>query len=115
MDVDQLIYSSLYIRGMKMLGETLKTLRIFYGYRSVEMANKLEISQSFLSEVENNKKNPTIDLLNKYSKVLKIKVSTIILLSESMKDEKKDLKHNIAGLGMRILKVLKENGELEDD
>ena len=79
------------------------------------MAKKLNISQSFLSEIENEKKKPTLELLNKYSKVLKLKVSTIILLSESMNDEKKkDLKHNIAGIGMKVLKILKENGELDD-
>lgn len=97
------------------MGETLKLLRIFYGYKSVEMAKKLNISQSFLSEIENEKKKPTLELLNKYSKVLKIKVSTIILLSESMNGEKEnDLKHNIAGIGMKVLKILKENGELDD-
>ena len=79
------------------------------------MAKKLNISQSFLSEIENEKKKPTLELLNKYSKVLKIKVSTIILLSESMNGEKEnDLKHNIAGIGMKVLKILKENGELDD-
>ncbi len=98
------------------MGETLKLLRIFFGYKSVEMAKKLEISQSFLSEIENNKKNPTLELLNKYSKVLNIKVSTIILLSESINDDEKknDLKHNIAGVGMKVLRVLKENGEIDD-
>lgn len=99
------------------MGETLKLLRIFYGYKSVEMANKLEISQSFLSEIENGKKNPTLELLNKYSKVLKIKVSTIVLLSESLTEDnesKKNIKHNIAGIGMKVLKILKENGELDE-
>lgn len=99
------------------MGETLKLLRIFYGYKSVEMAKKLKISQSFLSEIENCKKNPTLELLNQYSKVLKIKVSTIVLLSESLmedKETKKDIKHNIAGIGMKVLKILKENGELDE-
>lgn len=99
------------------MSETLKLLRIFFGYKSVEMAKKLNISQSFLSEVENGKKNATLELLNQYSKVLNIKVSTIVLLSESLendKDSKKDIKHNIAGIGTRVLKILKENGELDD-
>lgn len=99
------------------MSETLKLLRIFFGYKSVEMAKKLNISQSFLSEVENGKKNVTLELLNQYSKVFNIKVSTIVLLSESLendKDSKKDIKHNIAGIGMRVLKILKENGELDD-
>lgn len=99
------------------MGETLKLLRIFFGYKSVEMAKKLNISQSFLSEIENGKKNATLELLNQYSKVLNIKVSTIVLLSESLEDDqnsKKDIKHNIAGIGMKALKILKENGELDD-
>ena len=81
------------------------------------MAKKLNISQSFLSEVENGKKNATLELLNQYSKVLNIKVSTIVLLAESLendKSSKKDIKHNLAGIGMRVLKILKENGELDD-
>lgn len=99
------------------MGETLKLLRIFFGYKSVEMAKKLNISQSFLSEVENCKKNPTLELLSQYGKVLNIKVSTIILLAESLKNDeksKKDIKHNLAGIGMKVLKILKENGELDD-
>ena len=99
------------------MGETLKLLRIFFGYKSVEMAKKLDISQSFLSEIENGKKNATLDLLNQYSKVLNIKVSTIVLLSESIENDensKKDIKHNIAGIGMKVLKILEENGELDD-
>lgn len=99
------------------MGETLKLLRIFFGYKSVEMAKKLNISQSFLSEVENGKKNATLELLNQYSKVLNIKVSTIVLLAESLendKSSKKDIKHNLAGIGMKVLKILKENGELDD-
>ena len=99
------------------MGETLKLLRIFYGYKSVDMDKKLNISQSFLSEIENNKKNPTLDLLNQYSKILNIKVSTIVLLSESLENDqstKKDIKHNLAGIGMKVLKILKENGELDE-
>lgn len=99
------------------MGETLKLLRIFYGYKSVDMAKKLNISQSFLSEIENSKKNPTLDLLNQYSKILNIKVSTIVLLSESLENDqntKKDIKHNLAGIGMEVLKILKENGELDE-
>lgn len=42
------------------MGETLKLLRIFFGYKSVELTKKLGISQSFLSEIENNKKKSNI-------------------------------------------------------
>lgn len=99
------------------MGETLKLLRIFFGYKSVELTKKLGISQSFLSEIENNKKKITLELLEKYSKVFQIKVSTIVLLAESIEEDKtvkNDLKHNLAGIGMKVLRILKENGELDD-
>lgn len=99
------------------MGETLKLLRIFFGYKSVEMAKKLDISQSFLSEIENNKKNPTLELLKQYSKVLNIKVSTLFLLAESLENNEKsqnDIKHNLAGMGMKFLKILNENGEIDE-
>lgn len=94
--------------------ETLKLLRIFYGYKSVDMAKMLDISQSFLSEIENNRKRISFELLEKYSTVLNIKVSTIVLLSESLETDKKDLKHNVAAVGMKVLKILQKNGELDE-
>ena len=45
-----------------MVGEALRLLRIFNGYKSTELAEKLGISQSYVSEIENNKKQPTMGL-----------------------------------------------------
>ena len=41
------------------MGEALRLLRIFNGYKSAELAKKLELSQSYVSELENGKKQPT--------------------------------------------------------
>ncbi len=37
------------------MGEALRLLRIFNGYKSTELAKKLELSQSYVSELENGK------------------------------------------------------------
>jgi len=50
------------------MGEALRLLRIFNGYKSAELAKKLELSQSYVSELENGKKQPTIEVLDKYAK-----------------------------------------------
>lgn len=65
------------------MGEALRLLRIFNGYKSAELAKKLELSQSYVSELENGKKQPTIEVLDKYAKVFEMKKSTLMLFAES--------------------------------
>lgn len=65
-----------------MIGDTLKRLRKIYGYRAIDISNQLEISASYLSEIENGKKQPSLELLRKYSDLFGIKLSSLILLSE---------------------------------
>lgn len=55
------------------MGEALRLLRIFNGYKSAELAKKLELSQSYVSELENGKKQPTMEVLDKYAKVFERK------------------------------------------
>ena len=66
------------------MGEALRLLRIFNGYKSAELAKKLELSQSYVSELENGKKQPTIEVLDKYAKVFEMKKSTLMLFAESL-------------------------------
>lgn len=73
-----------------MIGEVLKRLRTIYGYKAVEMSEKLGISASYLSEIENGKKQPSLDHLKKYADLFGIKLSSLILLSESYEEAQKD-------------------------
>ena len=52
-----------------MIGDVLKRTRIIYGYKASEMSSELGISASYLSEIENNKKQPSLDLLQKYADI----------------------------------------------
>ena len=99
------------------MGEALRLLRIFYGYKSVELAQMLEISQSYVSELENNKKQPTMEILDKYAKVFGMKKSTLFLFAESLETEKEkqDKKKRIAYAGMKLLKLLEKVGDLENE
>ena len=90
------------------MGEALRLLRIFNGYKSAELAKKLELSQSYVSELENGKKQPTMEVLDKYAKVFEMKKSTLMLFAESLEGEeiKNDKKQRIARAGMKLLKIL---------
>ncbi|MFE1629102.1 helix-turn-helix domain-containing protein [Brevibacillus reuszeri] len=88
-----------------MIGETLKKLRAIYGLTSAQMREELGISTSYLSEIENQKKMPSLELLESYSKVLGIKKSSIVLLSEKLEDAegKNSSREFIRGIMVRLI------------
>jgi transcriptional regulator with XRE-family HTH domain len=101
-----------------MIGEALRLLRIFNGYKSAELAKKLEISQSYVSEIENNKKQPTMEILDRYAKVFDMKKSTLLLFAESLENDQQmsnNQKQRVAFAGMKLLKILEKVGKLEDE
>jgi transcriptional regulator with XRE-family HTH domain len=67
-----------------MLNEALRLIRVYHDVRQSEMAEKLGISKSYLSEIEHDRKRPTLDLVEKYAEIFKIPVSSIMFFSENM-------------------------------
>ena len=67
-----------------MLNEALRLIRVYHDVRQSEMAEKLKISKSYLSEIEGGKKKPTLELIERYSETFKIPVSSIMFFSENM-------------------------------
>ena len=65
-----------------MNGKALKLVRQYHRLNLTEGAEKLCLSKSFVSELENNKKKISIDILNKYSETFNIPVSSFMLFSE---------------------------------
>ncbi len=72
-----------------MLNEALRLIRVFHDLSQKELAEKLEISKSYISELESGKKIPRLEILNKYSDFFDIPISSIMFFSESLD---KDLK-----------------------
>jgi len=98
-----------------MLGETLKRTRNIYGMTASQMSKRLGISASYLSEIENGKKQPSVELLQKYADIYGIKLSSLILLSESI-DEAKEKKDGTAFIRQLMLNLI--NGmshQLQED
>lgn len=72
-------------------GTLLKQMRHIYGYSADAMCEKLDISRSYLSAIENNAKTgkqPSMDLLDRYAEVFGIRTSSLLLLSEEFKATK---------------------------
>lgn len=72
-----------------MIHKALKVVRQFHNLTQVELANRLGISKSHLSEIESGKKAVTMNLLEGYSKQFEIPVSSLVFFSESLGNEGK--------------------------
>lgn len=72
-----------------MLNRALRLLRTYHHFSQIELAKKLQISNSYLSEIESGDKHASIELLDKYSVIFKMPLSSIILFSELNSANKK--------------------------
>ncbi|MNI43164.1 HTH-type transcriptional regulator SinR [compost metagenome] len=100
-----------------MIGDVLKRTRAIYGYKASEMSSLLGISNSYLSEIENNKKQPSLELLQNYSKVLGIKLSSLILLSENFEEASKNDQSQefIKNMMLRLINFMsKDKGDSDE-
>lgn len=98
-----------------MIGDILKRTRIIYGYKASEMSKMLGISSSYLSEIENNKKKPSYDLLRKYADIYGMKLSSLILLSENYEEAEQLNKGDRFIRNMMIHLIGKMTPKMEDE
>ena len=69
-----------------MLHEALRLVRAYHDLSQTELCVELGISNSYISEIESGKKQPTLDLLNRYSTRFGIPVSSLLFFSENLHD-----------------------------
>lgn len=94
-----------------MYGQTLRQLRTVFGYTAKDMSKELDLSASYLSEIENGKKTPSLQTLESYARVLNMKLSTIVLLTEEQDKLSKEGKGKLFVRQM-MLKTLAKYGEM---
>jgi transcriptional regulator with XRE-family HTH domain len=99
-----------------MLHRALRLLRTYHQLKQIDLAKQLEISNSYLSELEKGYKTPSIDILDKYAKTFKMPVSSILLFSESIDSPlKPGTKLRIAAADkiLRLLEFLEERDAIK--
>jgi transcriptional regulator with XRE-family HTH domain len=101
-----------------MLNRALRLLRTYHQLSQVQLAGRLGISNSYLSEIEKGEtKEPTLELLNKYADIFNMPVSSILLFSERINaDAKPGTKLKIASAEkiLRLLEWMEERRSVEE-
>lgn len=101
-----------------MLNRALKLLRTYHQLKQVDLAGRLGISNSYLSEIESGAKTPGLDLLDKYSQIFKMPVSSILLFSEKIEDNSRvgeKVRVVAADKILRLLEWIEEKGSVDND
>jgi transcriptional regulator with XRE-family HTH domain len=65
-----------------MYHRALKLIRQYHRLSQVELAAKLDLSKSFVSELENGRKKASIDVLERYAGFFSIPLSSLMLFAE---------------------------------
>ena len=95
----------LLIGKKNMIGKAIRVIREFSELNQTELSEKAGISKSYMSEIENGKKLPNLELLDKFSEVLDVPVSSIMFFSEKLDGEGKLAYNFRSGFGSKIIKV----------
>lgn len=61
------------------IGKSIKFIRIAADIKQGEMAQKLDVSQNYLSLLENNKSEPSLSLLKKISNVFNVPIGFLLV------------------------------------
>ncbi len=62
----------------KRLGSNVKRLRLEKGWSQEDFADRADIHRTYVSDIERAARNPTITIVEKLAKALKVKASELI-------------------------------------
>jgi transcriptional regulator with XRE-family HTH domain len=97
-----------------MISSALKVVRQYHNLNQTQLAEKLDISTSYLSELEAGKKEPTLELLKRYAVVFNVPLSSLVVFSESLDGAHSKSKLR-AFLSKKMLKILEWIGDQDDE
>ena len=90
-----------------MINEALRLIRIFHDVPQKELAVRLGIAPSYLSEIESGKKQPTLQILERYATEFRMPLSSILFFSEHMDEGKADrIRLNVSEKVLALLRFI---------
>jgi len=69
------------------INEALRLLRLYCGFSQAEMAKRLSVAQSLVSDIEGGRKNVTMDLLESYSEAVGVRMSQLLFFAEEIEGQ----------------------------
>jgi transcriptional regulator with XRE-family HTH domain len=84
--------------------EALRLVRVFHDMNQSTLAERLQISKSYLSEIESGKKQVTLELLKKYADTFGMPLSSLLFFAEQFEGGAREkVRTVIAGKVVKML------------
>ncbi len=98
-----------------MLNEALRLMRVFHDLKQIELAEKLGVSKSHISEIEKGTKKPSLNLIEQYSQEFFIPASSILFFAEELPNAKsgEKVRATVAEKVLDILKFVERKADAE--
>lgn len=93
------------------IGENIKKCRKNQGLTQKKLAEKATISRSYLADVENNRYNPSLDVLQSIASALGISTQQLFKDNLEEKDEIDQLEDDIKLILSKVKKISKNDRE----
>ena len=89
------------------VGESLRIVRNRVGLRQNDLARRAGISQSLLSLIENNHRQPTVGLVQSLCKAMRVPVQLVLLLSCEAEDNDGKFRPALEKLSLTMLELFR--------
>ena len=98
-----------------MYARALKTIRQYHRLSQTKLASQISISKSYINEIENDHKEPSLDILKRYATRFDVPLSSLMLFAERSQASGYDkTRVFVADKILKILEWVAEGGESED-
>jgi transcriptional regulator with XRE-family HTH domain len=99
-----------------LISEALRLLRVFHDLKQIDLAKRLGISRSHLSEIEKAVKTPSFDLIERYANEFRIPVSSIVFFAEAIPGAERGspLKAKISKSVIGLLQLVERKANVEN-
>ncbi|WP_420605536.1 helix-turn-helix transcriptional regulator [Novosphingopyxis sp.] len=99
-----------------MYSRALKLMRQYHRLNQKELSKLIDISPSYVSELENGRKDPSLDILTRYSSEFGIPLSSILFFAErSSGDRIEGARAFVADKTLKMLEWIAEESEVNDE
>ncbi len=92
-----------------MLNKALRLLRVFHDLKQKDLAEKLGVSKSYISEIESGNKTPTLALLERYTEVFEVPTSSILFLAENLDGDREKMVTFVPSKILTLLNWVKQS------
>ena len=101
----------IYRRFLMDIGRNIKTYRSMLGLKQEELAERTKITLQYLSNIETNKKKPSLDVLEEIATALNVSVGLLFLENlEEVPDEDNPTMGSLNNMLVKLLIQLKSGG-----